>query len=75
VISSFKVLGNGNFQLTFSGSAGANYRIWASTNVAFRPVTSTWSNLISGTFGSGSATYTDPQASLYSRRFYVITSP
>lgn len=74
VITSFKMV-SGGFQLIFSGANGANYRIWASTNVAFRPVTNTWSNLIGGTFGSGSASYTDPQANSYSRRFYVITSP
>ena len=75
MFSSFKVLANGNFQLTFSGSSGAGYRIWASTNVVFKPVTNTWSNLFGGTFGSGSVTYTDPQATSLSRRFYVISSP
>jgi hypothetical protein len=75
VFSAFKMLASGHFQLTFSGSNGAPYRLWASTNVAFRPVTNTWSNLFGGTFGSGSTTYTDPQANSYSRRFYVISSP
>jgi hypothetical protein len=75
VISSFKLLNNGNFQLTFSGSSGANYRIWASTNPALSPVTNTWSNLFGGTFSGGLLSYSDPQASSYSRRFYVISSP
>jgi fibronectin-binding autotransporter adhesin len=74
-ISSFTVLGSGKFQLTYSGPNGASYRIWASTNVAFKPVTNTWSNLFEGTFGSGSTTYTDTQAPNFSRRFYIISMP
>jgi autotransporter-associated beta strand protein len=74
-INSFTVLGSGKFQLTFSGPNGANYRIWANTNVAAKPVTNTWSNLFGGTFGSGTVTFTDTQAPNFSRRFYVITMP
>ena len=75
VISSFKVLNNKNFQLTFSGSSGASYRVWANTNIAAKPVTNTWTALTTNTFGSGPVTFTDTQAPSFARRFYVISSP
>jgi fibronectin-binding autotransporter adhesin len=68
-------LGNGSLQLTFSGTSNANYRVWASTNIALTPITSTWSNVSSGTFGGAPVTYTDTQATNYPGRFYTITIP
>jgi fibronectin-binding autotransporter adhesin len=66
---------DGNLQLTFSGQSGSNYRVWATTNLAFAPITTTWSNLSSGTFSGAPVTYTDLQATNYARRFYAITIP
>ena len=67
-------LSDGNYQLKFSGTSG-NYRLWASTNLALTPVTSTWSLLTSGTFSGGTVTYKDSQSTNYPRRFYLITVP
>jgi len=74
-ISSFKLLASGNFQLTFSGPNGANYRVWATTNVALKPVTNTWTLLFNSTFGPSPVTYTDTQAPNFTRRFYLISMP
>ena len=74
-ITSWKVLNSGNFQLTFSGPNSAGYRVWASTNVALKPVTNTWSLLASNTFGTTPVSVTDTQAATLPRRFYVITMP
>lgn len=67
--------GDGNFQFDFSGGLGQTYRIWASTNVTLSPVTSTWSQIGSGTFGSLPVSFTDIQATNYTQRYYVITVP
>jgi len=68
-------LPDGSFQMTFQGTPGYGYRLWATTNLSFKPVTNTWSNLASGTFGSVGVTFTDPQAAGFSRRFYTISIP
>jgi autotransporter-associated beta strand protein len=68
-------LANGNVQFNALGAYGASYRIWASTNLALAPVTSTWSNVSSGTFTGQSVSYTDTAATNYPARFYVITIP
>jgi hypothetical protein len=53
----------------------AHYRVWATTNLALTPVTSTWDLVGSGTFGAGPVEFNDPQATNYPLRFYLITSP
>ncbi|HVM51512.1 MAG TPA: autotransporter-associated beta strand repeat-containing protein [Candidatus Acidoferrum sp.] len=68
-------LGNGNYQLSFTGQNGAGYHVWATTNPALTPVSATWSNLSSGTFSGVPVSYTDTQATNYSKRFYTVTSP
>jgi fibronectin-binding autotransporter adhesin len=68
-------LGNGNYQLTFTGQSGAGYHVWGSTNATFTPVSATWSNLSSGTFSGVPVSYTDTQANSYPKRFYTVTSP
>ena len=73
--SSFNHFSDGTCQMTFSGTPGLGYRLWASTNLAWQPVTNTWSNLASGTFSSVGVTFTDTQAPSLRRRFYVITVP
>jgi autotransporter-associated beta strand protein len=73
--TSMIVLPNHTFQLTFSNAPGLSYRLWASTNVALAPVTSTWTQLSSGTFSGLPVTFTDTQATNLSRRFYEVTTP
>lgn len=62
-------------QLNFSGSAGTGYRIWGSTNVALKPVTSTWTLLTSGTFSGGPDSFVDTNAPAFRQQFYTITIP
>ena len=69
------VLGNGSVQFTFSGISGTGYRVWAQTNVAATPITSTWTLLGSGTFGVAPVTFTDSQAPSFPQRFYLLTLP
>jgi fibronectin-binding autotransporter adhesin len=71
------LLSDGNIQLTFSypGGSGFDYRLWASTNAALSPITSTWTLLSSGTFFGFDVTYTDLDATNYPRRFYSISMP
>lgn len=74
-ITSSSRLADGTFHLTFSGTSGFGYRVWATTNVALKPVTSTWTQLTSGTFGAGPVSFTDTQATNFTQRFYDITTP
>jgi hypothetical protein len=41
-LSSIGPAAGGSIQLAFSGPAGNDYRVWASTNVAATPVANTW---------------------------------
>lgn len=62
-------------QFLVGGLSGSSYRIWATTNLALSPITSTWTQVGSGTFGSFPAQFTDPSATNYPLRFYTITVP
>ncbi|PWU14942.1 MAG: hypothetical protein C5B50_16200 [Verrucomicrobia bacterium] len=68
-------LSDGNVQVSFSGSSGAAYRLWASTNVVVRPITSTWTLLSSGTFGGSPISYSDLSATNFRSRYYVVSTP
>jgi hypothetical protein len=61
--------------LTFEGTPGFGYRLWTSTNPAWRPVTATCSNLANGTFSDIGVTFTDTQTTNLARRFYLIAVP
>jgi hypothetical protein len=63
--------------LSLCGPAGNSYRVWASTNVATTPVSSTWTLLVTnGLFDViGAATFVDTGATNYRARFYVISVP
>lgn len=74
-LSDLVVLGDGNFQFNATGASGQAYRVWASSNVALTPITSTWTLLNSGTFGGSPVTFTDTQATNYPQRFYLLTVP
>ena len=67
-------LGNGTFRLIFSGSAGQNYELRASTNIGLSPLTS-WSLLNGGIFGTGQVMFDDLQATNYPQRFYRVRVP
>lgn len=72
------VLGNGSVQFSISGpagSAGFTYRVWASTNLALAPVTSTWTLLTNDTFGISPTVFTDSDASGLPQWYYIITVP
>jgi pectin methylesterase-like acyl-CoA thioesterase len=78
VLNATALLGNGDIQFSIGGapgSAGFSYRVWASTNVALSPVTSTWTLLTNDTFSGSPILFTDPQGGGFPQRFYIITVP
>ena len=69
---------NGNLQLGISGAGGNSYHVWASTNVAAAPVTTTWTPLVTNGMLdniTGLGTFLDTSTTNYTQRFYVITVP
>jgi autotransporter-associated beta strand protein len=68
---SSKLVGGG-FQLTFSGPASQSYRVLMGTNLT-QPL-SNWQPLVTNTFDSNPATFTDTNTSDRGR-FYIIVSP
>lgn len=68
-------MGDGSVQFSISGVPCRSYRVWASSNVALTPVTSTWTQLGSGTFGDTPTSFTDTSAMNYPTRFYIVTMP
>jgi autotransporter-associated beta strand protein len=74
VFSGAQLLGNGHFELTFSGTAGAGYSVRASTNVALTPAAN-WPVIDTGTFGATPVTFVDSNAASYVNRFYLISVP
>ena len=67
-------LGDGNFQLTFTGPTGADYELRATTNLMVSPIT-LWDLLDTGTFGVGAMTFDDLSATNYPQRFYQLRLP
>jgi len=72
-ILSEQVLGDGSFQLTFSGPNGQPYTVLASPDVA-APLAG-WLAVTNGNFGASPATFTDPDSPSYPARFYRVRSP
>jgi autotransporter-associated beta strand protein len=72
ILSGGVSLGGGQFQLTFSGSIGQDYKVLASTNVALPLASWTW--VTSGTFNGSPVTYTDTKAT-NKAQFYRVVSP
>jgi len=70
---SVSILPSGNISLTATGAIGASYKLYASTNVALTPVTSTWTLLQSGTVSTSPFTLQDLNATNFTRRFYIFT--
>ncbi len=72
--SSAAPLGDGNLRLTFTGPAGRDYELRATTNLTLTPLT-LWDLLGSGTFGGSPVSYDDSTATNYVQRFYRIVVP
>lgn len=64
-----------NVLLVATGAVGTLYRIWASTNLALKPVTNTWNLLGSYSITNTPFTNYDLSATNYPRRFYRFSSP
>jgi len=75
ISSNVILLETGNVQFSFSGTQSADYRVWATTDIALSPVVGTWTQVGGGTFGATPVTFTDLQATNFPQRFYIITSP
>ncbi len=73
LLSGITRLGDGSVQLTMRGVPCYDYRLWATTNLLFAPVTETWTQLSSGTFDNTPTVFTDTSATNHSQRFYIIT--
>jgi hypothetical protein len=67
------MLGNGSFQLSFSGPEGQTYTVLASPDASW--LMPDWSVLTNGTFGAGPVTVTDADATNSPARVYRISSP
>ncbi|MBC8096862.1 MAG: hypothetical protein H7Y43_13730, partial [Akkermansiaceae bacterium] len=74
LFSSVVPLADGNFRLTFSGTAGQDYELRASTNLSLMPVT-LWDLLATGTFGNVPVLFDDLTATNHPQRFYLIRIP
>jgi pectin methylesterase-like acyl-CoA thioesterase len=77
-LSAPSVVSGGNVQFTISGapgSAGFGYRVWASTNIALSPISSTWTLLTNDVFGTSPTTFTDSTSAGSPQRFYIVTVP
>ena len=65
---------DGNFRLSFSGPAGRDYELRATTNLALTPVT-LWDLVASGTFSNGAVTFDDSNATNFPQRYYRLVVP
>jgi hypothetical protein len=72
IVQSATSSGPGNFQLSGIGPTNWNYSVVATTNIT-QPL-SNWVQVASGTFVSGTFTFSDPHAGLYPRRFYQVVT-
>ncbi len=73
--NTISILPDGNFQFTFAGRSGDNYRVWASDDLSVQPIIGGWTLLTSGTFGSAPVTFSDLHATNFTHRFYDISVP
>lgn len=65
-----KMPGAGGFQLTFSGTAGQNYQVLATSDLTL-PMNA-WTVAGTGTFGGTNIVFVDRAVTNYSNRFYAI---
>jgi fibronectin-binding autotransporter adhesin len=68
-------LPDGNKSVTGTGTIGSTYKLWASTNVALTPITTTWTLLSSGTVTTSPFTINDLTATNFTQRFYIFSAP
>jgi autotransporter-associated beta strand protein len=68
-------LPDGNISLTVTGALSTAYTLWASENVGATPISTTWSNLGSGTITVSPFTINDLNATNYPQRFYLFSTP
>ncbi|MGD1083689.1 MAG: autotransporter-associated beta strand repeat-containing protein [Verrucomicrobiota bacterium] len=72
-ITSYSELANGRFSLTFTGALGANYTVYATTNLSW-PLSS-WTVLTNGSFTAAPVNYQDTNSTNYPERFYHVALP
>jgi hypothetical protein len=60
--------------LHMSGSVGGTYRVWSTTNLALKPVTTQWTLVGTGVFTGGADTFACP-AGGPAAQYYTITQP
>ena len=66
-------LAGGAFQWSFAGTSGQTYEVLASSDLNLPH--SAWTVVATGTFNGTNAVFTDPNAALYPKRYYVVKSP
>lgn len=66
---------NGSVSLTATGAVGTAYSLWATTNLALTPVSSTWTLVTNGTITASPFTIQDTGATNYQERFYLFSTP
>ena len=73
-LTDLRILANGSFQLNFTNTPGAAFRVLAAANLA--PPANNWTLLGRATeISPGQFQFTDPQATNYGGRFYRTLSP
>lgn len=76
VFTGINITAGGAALLSYTGTAGQGYRLWAGTNLSLAPVTNTWRQLTNGIFSSsGTDTYQDNQSPNFPGQYYIITVP
>ena len=73
VITSQQLLGNGAFEVTFTGPEGQPYTLLSSTDLTLPQVS--WTTLTNSTFGPSATVYPDTTATNDTIRFYRVRSP
>jgi autotransporter-associated beta strand protein len=68
-------LPQGGISLTATGAVGVSYRLWATTNLALTPITSTWTLWSNGIVTTSPFTIIDTPATNTLRRFYLFSTP
>jgi autotransporter-associated beta strand protein len=69
------ILPGGGISLVATGAVGGTYRLWATTNMALTPVTTTWTLLQGGTITASPFTNIDLTATNKPQQFYLFSTP
>ena len=73
--ASVATLPDGNKSVTATGTIGSTYKLYATTNVALTPISTTWTLLSSGTVTTSPFTINDLNATNFPNRFYIFSAP